>query len=81
VTALPQVAEQLLGGVLVRDADHAIVTVPHADDVSPCMPAAPRGGPEGKDIVQGKVRQEWTCPIVAHLSKCTITAKTSTVLL
>ena len=37
------------------------VTVSHANDVSPCVPAAPMGGPEVKDIVQGEVRQERTC--------------------
>ena len=39
--AFPQVAQKLLGVVFVLEADHAIVTVPHDDDVSPCVPAAP----------------------------------------
>ena len=61
VEAFPQVAPKLRGGVFVLEADDAIVTVPHDDDVSPCVPAAPLRRPEVKDIVQGKVCQEWTC--------------------
>jgi hypothetical protein len=61
VASLPQVAQKLLGVVFVLEADNAIVTVPHDDDVSPCVPAAPLGGPELKDIVQVQVRQAWTC--------------------
>src|SRR5262249_10914343 len=37
------------------------VTVPHDDDVSPCVPAAPLRSPEVKDIVQVEVCQERTC--------------------
>src|SRR5499427_5910206 len=59
--SLPQVAAQLLGGVFVLEADHAIVTVPHDKDIAPCVPAAPLRGPEVKDIGQGQVRQERTC--------------------
>src|SRR5207245_5173349 len=61
VESLPQVAQKRLGVVFVLEADNAIVTVPHDNDVSPCVPAAPLGGPEVKDIVQVKVRQEWAC--------------------
>jgi hypothetical protein len=61
VASLPQVAHTLLGVVFVLEADHAIVTVSHDTDVSPCVPAAPWGGPEVQDIVQGEVRQERTC--------------------
>jgi hypothetical protein len=61
VEALPQVAQALLSAVFVLEADDEVVTVAHADDVSPCVPAAPLGGPEVKDIVQVEVRQERTC--------------------
>jgi hypothetical protein len=61
VASLPQVAPTRLGVVFVLAAATAIVPVPPDDAVSPCVPAAPLGGPEIKDIVQGKVRQEWTC--------------------
>jgi hypothetical protein len=58
LAALPQVAPALLGVVLVLEADHAIVTVPHEADLSPCLPAAPLGGPEVQDRVQGEVGHE-----------------------
>jgi hypothetical protein len=61
VESLPQVAPKLLGVVFVLEADNEIVTVSHDNDVSPCVPAAPLGGPEVKDIVQVEVRQERTC--------------------
>src|SRR5262249_1401911 len=38
VEACPQVAQKLLGVVFVLEADDEIVTVPHDDDVSPCVP-------------------------------------------
>ena len=61
VASLPQVAQQLRGVGFVLAADHASVTVPHDADVSPCVPAAPLGGPEITDLVQGQVRQAGTC--------------------
>jgi hypothetical protein len=61
VEACPQVAQKLLGVVFVLEADDEIVTVPHDDDVTPCVPAAPLRRPEVKDIVQVQVCQEWTC--------------------
>lgn len=54
VEALPQVASQLLGGVCVFEADREVITVAHDDDISSCMPAAPLGSPEVKDIVLGR---------------------------
>src|SRR5262249_20561804 len=38
-----------------------IVTVPHDNDVSPCVPAAPLRSPEIKDIMQVEICQERTC--------------------
>jgi hypothetical protein len=61
VAAVSQVAQQLLGVVVVLEADDALVPVPPDDDVAPCVPAAPWRRPEVKDIVQGQVGQEWTC--------------------
>jgi len=61
VESFPQGAHKLLGVVFVLEADNEIVTVSHDNDISPCVPAAPLGGPEVKDIVQGEVRQERTC--------------------
>jgi hypothetical protein len=56
VESLPQGAHKLLGGVFVLEADHAIVTVSHDHDVAPCVPAAPLGGPEVKDLVERAMR-------------------------
>jgi hypothetical protein len=61
VAACPQVAPKLRGGGFVRDADEAIVTVPHDADVSPGVPAAPWRRPEVNDIVPGTGCQEGTC--------------------
>ena len=61
VASLPQGTPKLLGVVCGLEADNALVTVPHAADVSPCVPAAPLSGPEVTDIVQGEVHQAWTC--------------------
>src|SRR3954469_14176052 len=54
--AVPQVAQKLLGVGFVLEANTEIVAVPHDNDISPCMPAAPLRGPEVTDIVQGEVR-------------------------
>ena len=61
VESLPQVAQKLLGVVFVLEADNEIVTVPHDNDVSPCVPAAPLGGPEVKDIVEIEIRKQRAC--------------------
>src|SRR5262245_32900135 len=60
VEACPQVAQKLLGVVFVLEADNAIVTVPHDDDITPCVPAAPLRRPQVKDVVQVQIGQEWT---------------------
>jgi hypothetical protein len=58
--AVPQGAQKLLGVVFGLEANKAIVAVPHDNDISPCMPAAPLRGPAIKALVQGEVREERT---------------------
>jgi hypothetical protein len=58
VASLPPGAEKRLGGVFGRDTAEASVPVPHDTALSPGVPAAPRRGPAGKDLVPGPVRQE-----------------------
>ena len=67
--SLPQVAQALLGLVVVLKAGNEIIAVPHDNDVSPCVSASPLGGPQIKDVVEVQVRQQraGTAPLGASL--------------
>jgi hypothetical protein len=58
--ACPQGPQTRRGGGFVLDAAAALVPGPHADDLAPCVPTAPRRRPAGQDRGQGEGGEERT---------------------